>query len=549
MTENDQLNCKAEEKDRVIVVGLDSADPDLVQRWLQEGRLPFMRSLIESGAWARLGSTAGLFPDSPWPSFNTGVQPGKHGFYNYLQFKRGTADIVRADARFCRYPPFWAHLRSPGKNVAIFDMPKIHPIEGINGSQVAGWGEHYPLLKQCSLPLPLAKELTARFGKYRHPKEVVNPKRTSREVRLYNILLRNIERKFEATQFLMAQQDWELFVTAFSEAHYAGHEFYHHFDRHHWAYDPERAKDLGNTLPNTYAELDSALAGLLKGRLDRATVFLVSVHGIETNYSANYLMPTVLEKLGFQAGASNVSSTTSSSKMRDWSRPLRELIPGSVREFINDNIVPQSFHDKVFSCQFSSSIDWQRTKAFFVPSDHFQGFISINLKGREPWGVVWPGKEYEEACSQLCYELQRLVNPETGKPAVEDAVQISKIYAGENLYLLPDVVVCWAKDGPIRQLYHPAFGKIAAEDKGLRKSGHSADGFMIAAGRHIHRGAAIQGAHTTDLAPTILYLLGEAVPDQMDGKVLWDLIDADFKANNPVKNGSSPNVSLQQMGA
>jgi len=93
----------------------------------------------------------------------------------------------------------------------------------------------------------------------------VRPKRISQEVRIYNTLMSNIEKKIEATRFLMAQEDWDLFITVFAESHYAGHQLYHHFQRSHWAYDPKRAARLGDTLPRTYSELDSALATLLKG--------------------------------------------------------------------------------------------------------------------------------------------------------------------------------------------------------------------------------------------------------------------------------------------
>lgn len=50
------------------MIGLESADLDLLQLWLREGRLSFMNSLMRSGVWAWLLSTKGLFSDSPWSS-------------------------------------------------------------------------------------------------------------------------------------------------------------------------------------------------------------------------------------------------------------------------------------------------------------------------------------------------------------------------------------------------------------------------------------------------------------------------------------------------
>ena len=542
-----QPDRKAKGKNRIIIIGLDSADPDLVQMCSKDGRLPFITSLIESGVWVRLISTRGLFSDSPWPSFNTGVSPAKHAFYNFLQLKRGTTDIRRADARYCRYFPFWWLLRGAGKKAAVFDVPKTYPIEGIDGLQVAAWGEHYPLLKRSSLPTALCAELTARFGKYFHPKEIVNPKRISQETKIYSALMSDIEKKAEATQFLMAQENWDLFISVFAESHYGGHQLFHHSRPDHWAYDPKRSVKLGEALPKIYAQLDSTLAEIIGGAVQDATVFIVSVHGIATNYSANHLMPAVLEKLGFQVRPAAPKGAAGWFAKRTLLQAVESLIPRPVKELIREKFLPQSVIDRIFARHFSERIDWDRSKAFFLPSDHFQGFVSVNLKGREPWGAVEPGSEYREVCNRVCFELKRLINPETGKAAVRDTVQISEIYQGENLYLLPDVVIQWAEDAPISGLYHPKFGAVSNESFALRRSQHSANGFMIAAGKHIKKSAALNGASTMDLAPTFLYLLGETVPKDMDGKVLLDLIDEEFKKENPVRYGDRPLLVPEEM--
>jgi predicted AlkP superfamily phosphohydrolase/phosphomutase len=535
------------EKNRVIVIGLDSCDPDLFLRWSREGRLPFMNSLITQGTWARLISTRGLFSDSPWPSFNTGVPPSKHGFYNYLQIKRGTTEIIRVDARFPHYLPFWSVLRSRGKKVAVFDVPKTYPLPGIDGIQIASWGEHYPLLKRCSLPPAVARELVARFGKYPHPREAVNPRKVSVELKIYDTIMSNVERKMKAIEFLREQEDWDFFISVFGESHYGGHQLFHHAEKSHWAHNAEWEARLGEALPNIYSSLDSALSTLLGGLTDKATVFILSVHGIETNYSGNLVMPLVMEKLGFQVRPESPRGGDGFSQLLGWTQVFRELIPKSAREFVNHEILPESFHDKVFSRAFSNSIDWKRSRAFFLPSDHFQGFLSINLKGREPWGTVRPGAEYEAVCHEIRDELGRLMNPETGRPAIRQIVQVSRVYQGESLNHLPDLVIQWADEGPIRELHHPRFGLVSIDLNEVRRSQHSAEGFMIAAGRYIQAGAKLNGATTMDLAPTVLHLLGEAVPREMDGKVLLDLLDEKFKKENEIQYGSYPLIVPQEM--
>src|SRR4029453_14233387 len=62
------LNTK--DKTKIAILGLDACDVDVMLRWTAEGRMPFLASLMEYGAFGRLISTKSMFSDSPWPSLN-----------------------------------------------------------------------------------------------------------------------------------------------------------------------------------------------------------------------------------------------------------------------------------------------------------------------------------------------------------------------------------------------------------------------------------------------------------------------------------------------
>lgn len=73
---------------RVVVLGLDGLEPTRVERMLAEGRLPNLQALQQEGGYQRLGTT--LPPLSPvaWSSFSTGVNPGKHGIFGFVERDR-----------------------------------------------------------------------------------------------------------------------------------------------------------------------------------------------------------------------------------------------------------------------------------------------------------------------------------------------------------------------------------------------------------------------------------------------------------------------------
>ncbi len=69
---------------RVVIVGLDGQDPELTEKWMNEGLLPNFSRLRETGAFARLGTTLPAESPVAWSSFQTGCNPGKHRIYDFL---------------------------------------------------------------------------------------------------------------------------------------------------------------------------------------------------------------------------------------------------------------------------------------------------------------------------------------------------------------------------------------------------------------------------------------------------------------------------------
>ena len=85
---------------RVVVLGLDGLDYGLTRQFLDEGKLPHLAALRETGCFLPLGST--LPPISPvaWSTFQTGVNPGKHNIFDFLTPDEGT--YMPVEAEFCR---------------------------------------------------------------------------------------------------------------------------------------------------------------------------------------------------------------------------------------------------------------------------------------------------------------------------------------------------------------------------------------------------------------------------------------------------------------
>ena len=167
--------------------------------------------------------------------------------------------------------------------------------------------------------------------------------------------------------------------------------------------------------------------------------------------------------------------------------------------------------------------NWKQSKVFPVPSD-FTGTVRINLEGREPEGIVNPGKEYNDICSEIENSFMELVNPETGQKAVKEVIKTRDHYSGNYINDLPDIIIKWEGKNPINSLSSPRIGTVTGELPDKRSGAHQTYGFIIAKGKQMKPLKELEEKNIMDIAPTILHFFGIPIPDDMDGEVLKDMI-------------------------
>jgi hypothetical protein len=163
-------------------------------------------------------------------------------------------------------------------------------------------------------------------------------------------------------------------------------------------------------------------------------------------------------------------------------------------------------------------VDWNQTKAYSFGST--AGQIYLNLKGREPNGIVSPGKEAEEVKGEIIEELKNLIDEETGEKVVGEIYRKEELYHGPHLKEAPDVVFL-PKSLEIAAFGEYEFASHRVIDHSWGVSGsHRMDGLLMMRGKLFQPGTMLPRAHIVDLAPSTLYLLGLPIPETMDGKVL-----------------------------
>jgi predicted AlkP superfamily phosphohydrolase/phosphomutase len=233
---------------------------------------------------------------------------------------------------------------------------------------------------------------------------------------------------------------------------------------------------------------------------------------MRTNYSRTSVFPQMLRLI-----------TDGQPSSPGLLKRLRERIPQRWRHAVKSRL-PFAARRRLTSYWRMSDHNWATTRAFALLSDT-EGWVRINLKGREALGIVEPGEEYDALCGRIEEGMRSFVDADTGQPAVRDVIRPQTLFKGERVLELPDLVVLWSHTPAAshRALVSPKYGTVAWPTPGRNPEGrsgnHGPQGMLIAGGPGVQRGA-IEGGNILDLAPTLLQLLGQPVPQQMEGKPL-----------------------------
>jgi len=288
---------------KLLILGIDAASPALLQRWALEGKLPAMLELMERGASGAIRGVEGFYIGSTWPSFYTGLNPARHGFYRIEQLRSGSYEFFRPldTADGVGGTPFWKLASDAGRRVAVLDVPLTRLDPSLNGIQIVEWGGHDCVFGFQTSPAGLADEVLSTAGAYPLPSDCDADRKTAADFDAFvTALERAAQAKAAITRKLLAREPWDLFLQVFTEAHCAGHQCWHLHDPSHPSHDASVLGALGDPLERVYRAIDRALASILAEAGD-GHVLVLSAHGMSQYRGANFLLSEILYRLGVTA--------------------------------------------------------------------------------------------------------------------------------------------------------------------------------------------------------------------------------------------------------
>jgi predicted AlkP superfamily phosphohydrolase/phosphomutase len=532
---------------KVFVLGLDGATLDLIHPWVSEGKLPTLAKLLSTGAYGQLRSTMPPMTGPAWTTFATGKNPGRHGIYDWVYRHADSYDVSPTTAHHSQATSLWSLLSRAGKRVCVINVPMTYPPQPVNGVMISGLPAPS---KKVTIAYPghLLEEIEREMGReyilYPDPGQAYSDAGIDAFLkRLYA----TTDTRLVVLNRLRQREDWDFTMVVFNGTDTVQHAMWKFMDPHHPQYNSSKAVKYGDAIQKYFSYLDGRLAEVVNS-LDEDTVLMVmSDHGFGPFHKFIHVNNWLMQR-GYLTLKPNVTSRIKGLMFRAGFSPMkvynmlmrvglgrlkREVVRGSGQGMLKALFL--SFDD----------VDWSRTRAYSLGNI---GQIYLNVKGREPNGCVEPGEAYEQLRHELIAELEELRDPATGEQVVEHIYKREQVYSGPNVQRGADILFI-----PTRMEYF-GFGEyefgasevIEPVVRGISGT-HRMNGTLMLYGspvlpgqklgydqlepiepdRNTAEGRIPQPA-LTDLAPTILYLMGVPVPDDMDGRVLAEALKPEY---------------------
>jgi predicted AlkP superfamily phosphohydrolase/phosphomutase len=256
----------------------------------------------------------------------------------------------------------------------------------------------------------------------------------------------------------------------FSSSDLQSHMFWWDSDDKHPIRTDAEAKKYYGHVRRLYQKLDDVVGALRSRYGSQATLIVMSDHGF-ANFGRQF----------------NLNSW-----LRDW-----------------DYLGPRE------CTSIQKDVDWSRTVAYGLGING----LYLNMKGREPDGIVEPGDQREALLAELIERLEAYTDAD-GRSVIRGAYRSDRIYQGNATALAPDLIIGYRRG--YRASWETITGNLTEQvvlDNDLAWSAdHCADALEVPGVLFSSRPIRGKAPSLVDLAPSILAEFGLPAPPQMVGK-------------------------------
>jgi predicted AlkP superfamily phosphohydrolase/phosphomutase len=485
-TDNNRNDNNAKRKPKICVIGLDSVPYSLIKEMYKD--LPNLKRMIDHGYFTTLESCHPPITVPAWMVMMSSQSPGRLGVYGF-RHRKGFSynDGWMATSQSIKEPRLWDYLAKDGKKTCLIGVPPTYPPIQVNGSMVSCFITPKDGQRDFTYPASLGPEIQQLVGNGGYLFDVAF--RTENRDEILKKLYEMTEKRFQVIQHMLKKEQWDYFMFVEIGVDRLHHMFWKYYDKNHPKY--VSGNKYESAIPDYYKFIDQKIGEILAQVDDDTYVLVVSDHGTASMKGA-FCINEWLIKEGYL---------------------VLKKYPDSVTDL-----------DK---CE----VDWEKTTAWGWGG--YYARIYLNVKGREPSGKV-SMQDFDKIRNELKAKLGGIVGPNS-------ETFDNKVFSPEEIYdecngAKPDLMVYfdnlfWRSAGTIghKGMY------LSENDTGPDDSVHWMDGILIAYNKSKHissENSSLGRLSIYDVAPTILDIMGSAVPKDMEGKVSEEICKWAHNNNN-----------------
>lgn len=498
---------------RVMIIGWDGVDWKILQPMLDAGDLPNLKALIGRGAYGDCLSTVPSHSWCAWPSFMTGLNPAGHGVFDILEHKPGESRRLPITYHSIKARTIFADITDAGMTSLAVNIPLTFPTPKIGGKVVAGGV--LPASRSYTYPTELQAELDSKA-----PFPVNGMSWTTFRNRPDPFLdecAEITEKRQRAMEYMLDTTKWDFATLVYVSTDRIQHCLMEYIHPEHPRYEELKDTPIAEKTRGIYRQLDDGLARLIERTTDDDLVVFMSDHGHQA-CTRTCTMDRILEHLGYL----EFGRGSAMFNLIRWGPGRR------VGRKVYDML---KLHGRVKIP--ASPIEWSKSRAYTSVVSTGEG-VSVNLKGREPQGIV-DQADYKKVREELLQSLSAFRDPDNDKAPIAKIYRKEEVLSGRFLETAPDLLLVPA---PFYSLTH-ASGMV--EDADWLSGDHRLEGVVVATGPEVKPGPLTETTELIDLGPTSLAALEVPSAIPRDGKVLAQFVGGgvDLQVGQPTDEPAS----------
>jgi predicted AlkP superfamily phosphohydrolase/phosphomutase len=454
----------------VAVIGLDCGTPQLLFDKLAD-EVPNINALMARGMHGELASITPPITIPAWACAMSGKTPGQLGIYGMRNRKDTSYEgLSIATSLAVKEPQVWDLLGPAGMKSLLIGVPPGYPPRPLDGWRVSCFltPDSAPSFTH---PEDLAVDIKEALDGEEYLFDVPNFREQGLDFVLQRLFTMT-ERRFTVARHLVRTKPWDYFMMVEMGPDRLHHVFWQYFDPSHIKYEP--GNPFETAFQDYYRFLDRQIGALIEALPDDTVIIVMSDHGARAMVGG-VCFNNWLAQEGYLRFTEPVERPT----------PIKE-----------------------------APVDWGRTVAW--GDGGYYGRLFVNLKGREPQGVVDPSR-YEELRDELTQKLQAMPGPDGGRLGTR-VIRPQDVYP-EVTGVAPDLLVYFG-DLDWRSVGQVGTGEIFTyeNDTGPDGANHDRNAVFVMAGLPGLDPGPRQGLQLIDVGPSILSLYGLEAPEGALGR-------------------------------